>query len=148
MTTPSTLSAPAPGTTSSGLQLRVYDTLGSLESLRPAWDKLLAEVPTASIFSTWEWLAAWWRAFGEEQQLRFLAFFDARQELTGFAGLALTDQNFFRGYRLRLFRLMGDGSGDSDNLDIVARPGFEHQIADALLQYLQSCRNKIGRAHV
>src|SRR5215831_1591099 len=140
MTVPSTLSAGALDTATTGLQTRVCDSLASLESLRPAWDKLLAEVPTASIFSTWEWLAAWWRAFGEEQQLRFLAFFDARHELTGLAGLALTDQNFFRGYRLRLLRLMGDGSGDSDNLDIIARPGAEHQVADALLQYLQSYR--------
>lgn len=140
MTTPSALSAPVSGIAGTDLQLRVYESLESLESLRPAWDKLLAEVPTASIFSSWEWLSAWWRAFGEGQQLRFLAFFDARQELIGVAGLALTYQKIFRVGSLRLLRLMGDGSGDSDNLDIIARPGYEAHIADAFLQYLLLCR--------
>jgi len=141
MTVPSTLSAGALDTATTGLQTRVCDSLASLESLRPAWDKLLAEVPTASIFSTWEWLTAWWRAFGKGQQLRFLAFFDAHEELAGLAALALTDQTVFCGYRLRLLRLMGDGSGDSDNLDVIARPGSERAVADVFLRYLESCRH-------
>jgi CelD/BcsL family acetyltransferase involved in cellulose biosynthesis len=141
MTVPSTLSATAPNTETTRLQVRVYDSLASLESLRPAWNKLLAEVPAASTFSTWEWLASWWRVFGQGQQLRFLAFIDGREQFTGMAALALTDQTIFRGCRLRLLRLMGDGSKDSDNLDVIARPGFEHAVAGAFLQYLESCRS-------
>jgi len=141
MTVSSTLSATPPGAETTRLQVRVYDSLESLESLRPAWDKLLADVPTSSTFSTWDWLAAWWRAFGEGQQLRFLAFFDAREELTGIAALAVTDHTIVRGWRLRLLRLMGDGSGDSDNLDVIARPGFEDAVSEAFLQYLESCRS-------
>src|SRR5580658_9556199 len=140
MTVSSTLSATPPGTETTRLQVRVYDSLESMEFLRPAWDKLLAEVPTSSTFSTWEWLAAWWRAFGQGQELRFVAFFDAREELTGIAALAVKDHTVVRGCRLRLLRLMGDGSGDSDNLDVIARPGFEDAVADAFLQYLESSR--------
>jgi CelD/BcsL family acetyltransferase involved in cellulose biosynthesis len=140
MTVPSSLSATARVAETTRLQVRVYDSLPSLESLRPTWDKLLAEVHVATTFSTWEWLTAWWRAFGQGQQLRFLAFFDAREELTGIAALALTDHTMIRGYHLRLLRLMGDGSGDSDNLDLIARPGFEDAVVEAFLQYLESCR--------
>jgi CelD/BcsL family acetyltransferase involved in cellulose biosynthesis len=140
MTVSSTLSATPPGTETTRLQVRVYDSLESMEFLRPAWDKLLADVPTSSTFSTWEWLAAWWRAFGQGQELRFVAFFDAREELTGMAALAVKDHAVVRGCRLRLLRLMGDGSGDSDNLDVIARPGFEDAVADAFLQYLESSR--------
>ncbi len=141
MTVSSTLSATPPGAETTRLQVRVYDSLESMESLRPAWDKLLAEVPTSSTFSTWEWLSAWWRAFGTGQQLRFVAFFDAREELSGIAALALTHHSIVRGWSLRLLRLMGDGSGDSDNLDVIARPGFEDAVAEAFLQYLESCRS-------
>src|SRR5579859_228585 len=141
MTVPSTLSAKEQGTETPRLQVRVYDSLESLEPLRPAWDKLLAEVPAASTFSTWEWLATWWRVFGQGQELRFLAFFDGREQLTGIAALALTEQTIVRGYRLRLLRFMGDGSQDSDNLDVIAQPGYEDAVIDAFLQYLESCRS-------
>jgi CelD/BcsL family acetyltransferase involved in cellulose biosynthesis len=135
-----TRSASLPGTDNTVLKLRVYDSLSSLETLRPAWDKLLQEVPTSSTFSTWEWLASWWRAFAGEQQLRFLAFFDVQEELTGFAALALTDLRIFSGHRLGLLRFMGDGTQDSDNLDVIARPGSEQCVAEALLKYLESSR--------
>ncbi|MGC1975658.1 MAG: GNAT family N-acetyltransferase [Candidatus Sulfotelmatobacter sp.] len=38
---------------------------------------------------------------------------------------------------MRVLRLMGDGSGDSDNLDMPVRPGFERVFAKAILQYLR-----------
>lgn len=120
------------------LRLHIYDSLASLEPLRPAWEKLLAEVPTASIFSTWEWLGTWWRVFGEDQRLQVLAFFDDHEQLAGLAVLAITHHAIFRDWRLRLLRLMGDGSGDSENLDIIARPGSEEAVTDTFLQYLNS----------
>ncbi len=116
----------------------MYDSLESLERLRPAWEKLLAEVPTASVFSTWEWLGAWWRAFGEGQRLQVLALFDDHEQLAGLAPLGITHHTIFRGCRLRLVRLMGDGSADSDNLDIIAQPGSEQAVTDAFLRYLES----------
>ncbi|MGA9542568.1 MAG: GNAT family N-acetyltransferase, partial [Candidatus Sulfotelmatobacter sp.] len=40
-------------------------------------------------------------------------------------------------FSMRVLRLLGDGSGDSDNLDVPVLPGFEQVLAEAILQYLR-----------
>lgn len=112
------------------MEVRVYEGLESLENLVPQWNQLLDQIPTATIFSTWEWLAPWWRAFGAGQQLLALAVLDSQQAL---AGLALLSRG---STRLRTLRLAGDGSGDSDNLDLLARPGCEEEFTQHFLGYL------------
>ena len=118
------------------LKIQLYDNLGSLEGIRADWDALLAEFPHATTFSTWEWLAPWWRAFGESDRLHVLAFRDAASALVGLAPLALTTLSVFP-TRLRLLRMMGDGSHDSDNLDLPVRSGREAEFSSALLDWLE-----------
>ncbi len=48
------------------LQLRLYRNLRELEGLRPARGELLSKSSTATIFSTWERLAAWWLHYWKE----------------------------------------------------------------------------------
>ncbi len=86
---PATLEAPRSTSARRSLQVRAYESLQDLQSLRPAWDDLLSAIPDASTFSTWEWLAPWWRAFGGGQQLMVLACFDESSRLVGLAPLAL-----------------------------------------------------------
>jgi CelD/BcsL family acetyltransferase involved in cellulose biosynthesis len=118
------------------LQIRVYRTLDELQTLLPAWEELLAAYPPSTTFSTWEWLSSWWRAFGENQQLLVLAFRDCNSRLVALAPLSIAPRQIARGLRLRELRLMGDGSGDSDNLDMPVRPGFENQFVASFLDYL------------
>jgi CelD/BcsL family acetyltransferase involved in cellulose biosynthesis len=118
-----------------GLNIRVLRTPEELKQLRPAWERLLSDCPQASIFSTWEWLAAWWRAFGAGQQLHVLAFEDFSSQLVGLAPLSISKIARL-GKNWRVLRLMGDGSGDSDNLDLPVRAGFEDAFALALVDYL------------
>jgi CelD/BcsL family acetyltransferase involved in cellulose biosynthesis len=114
---------------------QIYRTL-DLESLRPAWDELLAEFPGATTFSTWEWLAPWWRAFGEGRELLVLAFFDESEKLLGLAPLQISRRQVAPLLNLRVLSLWGDGSGDSDNLDFPVRAGWEEPVAAALLEFL------------
>jgi CelD/BcsL family acetyltransferase involved in cellulose biosynthesis len=107
--------------------------------LRPEWEVLLSEMPTASIFSTWEWLAPWWRAYGKGRHLHVLEFRASSGRLEGLALLSSVERRSF-GMRLRVLQLMGDGSGDSDNLDLLMRPGSEEICMAALLDYLQAQR--------
>src|ERR1035437_5462383 len=120
------------------LEARPYESLASLETLKPAWEELLAEFPTATIFSTLDWLLPWWRAFGDGQELKIVGFFDATQRLVALAPLCLTTHRVAGGVNFSLLRLMGDGSFDSDNLDFPVRPGYESAFAEALLNYLQT----------
>ncbi|MGA7218597.1 MAG: GNAT family N-acetyltransferase [Candidatus Sulfotelmatobacter sp.] len=116
---------------------QLYPTLEDIESLRPAWEKLLAEFAGATTFSTWEWLAAWWRAFGEGRELRVLAFFDESATLVGLAPLAISRRRIAPLIRLRVLSMWGDGSGDSDNLDFPVRAGWEQAVAAALFDFLK-----------
>jgi|HubBroStandDraft_1064217.scaffolds.fasta_scaffold09613_3 CelD/BcsL family acetyltransferase involved in cellulose biosynthesis len=118
------------------LNVRVLTTLESLEELRPAWEELLSQYPQSSIFSAWEWLAPWWRAFGADQQLHVLAFEDLSSRLVGLAPLSISVHADL-GKKWKALRLMGDGSGDSDNLDVPVVPGCADRVALQLLRYLE-----------
>ncbi len=120
------------------LQVRLYDSLEALEELRPAWEDLLEQSATATIFSTWEWLVSWWHAFGADQKLLVLAFCDSSSRLVGLAPLVSTSLRIPGGASLRLIRLLGDGSQDSDNLDMPVRFGYEEECISTLLAYLSS----------
>ena len=126
----------------SGLKLRisVHESLESLQHLRLEWDALLRDYPYSTVFSTYEWLVSWWRAFGANDRLWVLAFRDEASALVGLAPLALTQRGSFP-FRLRLLRLMGDGSNDSDNLDLLVKPGFEGRFAESLLCFLDTKRS-------
>ena len=122
------------------LTVRVYHDLDVLRTLVPAWDELLSVYPTATTFCSWEWLSSWWRAFGGARQLLVLAFYDRspnnQGKLIGLAPLSAERHRIAGPACLRKIRLMGDGSGDSDNLDMPVRPGWEKQFAVALHRYL------------
>lgn len=124
--------------TQPALAARVYGSLSSLATLQPAWEELLSKFPAATIFSTADWLLPWWRAFGADQQLKVLGFFDSTQRLVALAPLSLSTHRAAGGMKLNLLRLMGDGSFDSDNLDMPVLPGYESAFADALLDYLET----------
>jgi CelD/BcsL family acetyltransferase involved in cellulose biosynthesis len=117
------------------LRVESYRTLDALQSIVPAWEALLAHYPLTSTFSTWEWFAPWWHAFGKDRDLLALGFWQG-EDLVGFAALSYARERRARGIRLKVLRLMGDGSGDSDNLDIPVRPGCEALVTSAFLRYL------------
>ena len=124
------------------LEVRLYENLAALESLRTEWEALLTEFPGATTFSTWEWLVPWWRAFGEGQQLKVLGFFDTTNRLVMLAPLSLTAHRAPGGLKLNVLRMMGDGSQDSDNLDMPVRAGFEVGASRALIDWLAGHRRE------
>src|SRR5579885_3463160 len=115
--------------TSPRLSLKVYQDLESLQEVRPAWDDLLAHYPAASIFSTWEWLAPWWRAFGSNRQLWVIAFFTDSAQLAALAPFSLESRRIGKGLKFKVLQLLGDGTQDSDNLDLPVRPGWEDRLS-------------------
>ncbi len=46
--------------------------LDELESYRLSWNSLLPQTPRASFFHTFDWLAAYWKHFGDERRMRVL----------------------------------------------------------------------------
>jgi CelD/BcsL family acetyltransferase involved in cellulose biosynthesis len=119
------------------LEIRTYRSVDELQTITGAWKKLLADYPLATTFSTPEWLISWWRNFGRNQELLVAGFF-ADSRLVALAPLSLTRFRLAKIFSFQLLQLMGDGSKDSDNLDLPVRPGFEERFAGSLLQFLES----------
>jgi CelD/BcsL family acetyltransferase involved in cellulose biosynthesis len=68
--------------------------------------------------------------------------FSSEDRLLGLAPLSI-EQCRTMGLRgIRLVRLMGDGSTDSDNLDLIVLPGLESRLICAILDYLESNRSR------
>jgi CelD/BcsL family acetyltransferase involved in cellulose biosynthesis len=122
------------------LIISVHDSVESLASLRPEWDALLDEYPLSTTFSTYEWLVPWWHAFGANDSLLVLALRDASSTLVGLAPLAVTHRRAVR-LPFRVLRFLGDGSHDSDNLDMPVRPGYEDVFSRSLLDWMKQNRN-------
>lgn len=73
---------------------RVATTEG-LAKLEDEWNELIAELPDAHIFSTWEWLSTWWQHHAEDGELWLLTTRDATNgELAGIAPLMLARRRF------------------------------------------------------
>jgi CelD/BcsL family acetyltransferase involved in cellulose biosynthesis len=120
------------------LRVRAYESLEEVEGILPAWDELLSRFPQATTFSTWEWLGSWWRAYGDGRRLRILGFFDTGERLAALAPLCLSTHGIYRTLGVRILGMMGDGTGDSDNLDFPVLPGYEEALSRALLGYLEA----------
>ena len=114
------------------MRVKRFQRWEEVEQIRPAWDELLSDSEAQAIFLTWEWLCSWWATYGCSLDLYFLGCFDQDGRLIGLAPL----------YRIRWpLRLLGDGTGDSDGLDCIARRGRERAVVRAWLDWLNSHRS-------
>lgn len=129
------------------MKLRVYRNLDELATLREAWDQLLCEYGSSTTFSTWEWLSCWWRAFGNGSQLFALALLDGPSRLVGLAPFSIRSEPSAGVRAVRVLRLMGDGSGDSDNLDIPVSPGYEGIFSAMIFNCLEQQKNLWDLCH-
>ncbi|XYI00739.1 GNAT family N-acetyltransferase [Sorangium sp. So ce1128] len=109
------------------LDIKVLHRRGELEALREPWSALWERCPAATTFQRPEWLLPWCRERGPEEVLA-LAFW-SEQGLVGLAPLAI---HHYRGERLVALL----GAGITDYLDVLAAPGYERAVAEAVLACL------------
>ncbi len=120
--------------TGTALQTADVRSAAGLAALQTEWQTLAAACTAATVFQTWEWNAAWWEHFGRGgRRLRLVTFRDADGILVGLAPLMTS---FW--YATPLRRLSFLGTGTSDYLDVLAAPGWEHQVAESLYTYLEA----------
>ena len=106
------------------------------------WDALLRTSSTCGIFLTWEWVHTWRRHLGQDRELRVLA---VRQdgELVGVAPLVEQRARPKRLSPLPTLEFLGAGDVGSDYLDLIARPGFEGQVLDAVAAHVSRSRSAL-----
>jgi len=117
------------------LQLEVYTSWDALVDLCTAWEQLLLNSYGPTIFSTPEWLGAWWKTYGKDKRLLTVALSNSQGELVGLAPFSLEELDTQLHGRIRRLRLVGDGD-PSDNLDLIFRSGQEEACSNALLSWL------------
>jgi len=105
-------------------------------NLRTEWDALLAASESDTIFLTWEWLSAWWTAYGTPGDLRILLAYDDANTLRGFAPLRAQSIRKY-GQSFSALTFVGDGSNDSDYLDFIVRAGDEAAVMEAFAKHLE-----------
>src|SRR5918998_1486351 len=113
------------------------DTEGFV-SLREEWDELYRSCPSATPFSSWEWLYSWWEHYGEgTYKLRLITLRDANSGLL----VGLLPLMARRG---RLLLLGGRSAGSEDGMssykDVLAREGWEEEVAKAAARALKEMR--------
>jgi hypothetical protein len=104
------------------------------------WDALLRTSAARCIFLTWEWLHTWRRHLGQDRQLSVIAVREGG-ELVGVAPLVLSPPRPARLSPLPTFEFLGTGEVGSDYLDLVAKPGCEGQVLDAVAVHVTRSRS-------
>src|SRR5262249_26649857 len=95
-----------------------------LQQMRAAWNQLVAESGSKTIFLSWEWVSAWWSAYGTPGELRILTAVDDQGVLRGIA--PLRRRVLWRyGQQAPALAFIGDAPSDcdADYLDFIAASG-------------------------
>jgi len=120
------------------MDVEVISSEAGWDALEAAWDPLVERSASASVFLTWEWLRPWWRHFrGEGDALYVLA---AREGGT-LVGLAPLYRGTVSAHGLgSLSRLgfIGDCSGDSEYLGVIAEPGREAAVLAGVFDRIEA----------
>src|SRR5687768_3725033 len=109
------------------MRITCLTNAADLDALAEPWNGLAGGVP----FRRHEWLAAWWRHYGEGSELAITCVWDDEQ-LVAIAPFLL-ERSRTKG---RVLRLLGTGEVCSDYLGILCRPGREEQIVPVVAERL------------
>jgi CelD/BcsL family acetyltransferase involved in cellulose biosynthesis len=123
--------------TGSDAQARLCQNLNDPPLGRAAWNRLLAQSETRSVFLTWQWLATWWECFGEGATL-FAFAVERDGELVGVAPLAVR-----REHGQRIVEFLGMGS--SDYCDVIATADDKPVVVRAVMEALLKRRDRWDR---
>jgi CelD/BcsL family acetyltransferase involved in cellulose biosynthesis len=111
------------------LVVELITSRAGVHAIRREWDALWTMIPGRTPFQSTAWLLPWWDVFGRGE-LRVLAV-SQDSHLVGLVPLYSSEDG--TGLELRLI-----GAGISDYLDLLAAPGAETVVIDALRRFLNA----------
>jgi CelD/BcsL family acetyltransferase involved in cellulose biosynthesis len=115
------------------LEISLLGNASELEGLREEWKSLLQVSAADTVFLTWEWASAWWKSYGSDLALCIVRIRDG-DSVVALAPLYL--KKFRRyGFSYTGAYFVGDGSDDSDYLDVIVRRGDEERVAQELATF-------------
>lgn len=118
-----------------------------LRTLENEW-RALADATTDAVFLSWDWVDTWWAHYGARwgDELHVVTMRDGSGGLTGLAPLYVSrPSRADRSVRARLrgatLKFLGSGGDTSpDYLGLLAAPGRERVVAEALASHLSGSR--------
>jgi CelD/BcsL family acetyltransferase involved in cellulose biosynthesis len=119
------------------MNFSLVQTESDFLTLGKEWNDLLSRSEANTIFLTWEWISSWWESYGRAQgTLHIITVRDAAGALIGLAPFYRRTQRWAPPRPVRTLHLIGDGSWDSDYLDIILVKDREEEILSGLWKYL------------
>jgi CelD/BcsL family acetyltransferase involved in cellulose biosynthesis len=98
------------------------------------WGALCDEARAGNVFLSPDWLVPWWKQFGEGREVCSIAIRDG-ERLIGFLPL-LREKVRAGGLSVTRVAFLGDSATGCDYLDILAVPGREGEVREAVLRAL------------
>jgi len=114
--------------------VQIATQLEDLAAARDQWRELWSVCPGATPFQSPDWLIPWWRHIGEGQLLAIMVW--AGEELVGAAPFYI-----YQSVPAKARQCLLLGSGNSDYLGIVAKPGYEQQVNERIAASLREKSN-------
>lgn len=119
------------------IKIEKIDDFQQLVSIKEQWNNLLSRSQVNTIFQTFEWISAWWKAFGEDYKL-FVLLIKRDDELIGIAPLVSYDYSVIG---IKLQRIQFIGEPWADYLDFIIPQNHENIIAKVVDFLLGSSSN-------
>ena len=118
----------------------------SLVEFQSAWEGLVARIPSASIFQTFQWHSCWWRAFGHTHKL-FVIVCHRGQQLVSIAPMMITGPARPTSDRCADIRFIGCTNNASDYLDFIIDPDVPEAL-DVILNEIIGHLPKVRRIYL
>ena len=132
------------GYTSSFLHTEIYTGDEAFDDLRSEWDQLLDASRQQAYFLRWHWNQTWWQTFRPtHSHLFIITCRDANDQLIGLAPLYWRQRTNAGIDHIRELLFLGTGifTQTSEYLDLIARRGYERQVAEAVATALENAKH-------
>lgn len=125
------------------LQITTFNCWDDLGDYSVAWSELVARAESATIFQTFEWHDAWWRAFGSRYEL-WVTLCHKGERLVGIAPLLFANGTNEFGAKARELRFIGCPNNSSDYLEFIVDPDCTTALA-ALLNEIDNVADEFNQ---
>jgi CelD/BcsL family acetyltransferase involved in cellulose biosynthesis len=121
------------------MQFRLVQTRDEFLELEHDWNALLSRSEADTIFLTWEWLWSWWNAYAKTgDRLHILVFRSENGHLDAIIPLYRPMVPKLSVLSPRTLRFIGQGSADSDYLDMIMAKGCEDEVLNEFWKHLNA----------
>jgi len=121
------------------MRTEILRTKEEFARLRGEWNRLLSQSAADTIFLTWEWLWSWWESYAEPaDDLHIIVIRDVDGQPAGIVPLFIRKEGWSSVYRRKTLRFIGEGSWDSDYLDMIVRTADQEQTLNSIREYLRT----------